>query len=352
MNNFDEQMMRRCFQLALMAEGYTSPNPLVGAVIVNNGKIIGEGYHHRAGMPHAEPNAIHSVADDKLLESSTLYVSLEPCSHWGKTPPCASLIIEKKIPRVVVAMLDPNPKVSGRGVKMMQEAGIDVTVGLLEAEARWINRRFLSVQEHHRPYVILKWAETADHFIDAARCSEERKPLRISNNITKTLNHHLRATEDAIMVATDTACLDNPHLTITKWAGQNPTRVILDRTCRIPAESRIFDSAATTVIFTAETDKTKYQTSDDNVKYIIVDFDDNLLPQIFAHLIAENINSVIIEGGSRWLQTVIDSGLWDEARVETAPTKIGCGTPGPTINGKITRVDHFGQNIITTVTPL
>ena len=263
----DELYMMRCLQLAAMAEGQTSPNPMVGAVIVHDGRIIGEGYHHRAGEPHAEPNAIASVKDESLLREATMYVSLEPCSHWGKTPPCADLIVRKGLKRVVIATLDPNPKVAGRGVKILQDAGIEVTVGVMEEEARWLNRRFMTVQEKHRPYVILKWAETEDGIIDVCRDSlykplsptdsspnleEHLKcgPIKISSSVTKTLNHQVRVEEDAIMVATKTALLDDPHLTVTKWTGRNPVRVLLDRSLRVPADYRIFDGAAKTIVFT------------------------------------------------------------------------------------------------------
>ena len=245
----DELYMMRCLQLAAMAEGQTSPNPMVGAVVVHDGKIIGEGYHHRAGEPHAEPNAIASVKDESLLKEATMYVSLEPCSHWGKTPPCADLIVRKGLKRVVIATLDPNPKVAGRGVKILQDAGIEVVVGVLEEEARWLNRRFMTVQEKHRPYVILKWAETADGIIDVCREEKGNGPIKISNSVTKTLNHQVRVEEDAIMVATCTALLDDPHLTVTKWTGRNPVRVLLDRSLRVPADYRIFDDAARTIVF-------------------------------------------------------------------------------------------------------
>lgn len=338
--------MMRCLQLAQMAEGKTSPNPMVGAVVVCDGRIIGEGYHHRAGEPHAEPNAIASVADQSLLRKSTLYVSLEPCSHWGKTPPCANLIVEKQIPKVVVATLDPNPKVAGRGIEIMRQAGIDVTVGVLENEARQLNRRFMTVQEKHRPYIILKWAETADKFIDSCRLTPGNGPVKISTSVTKTLNHQVRATEDAIMVATTTAVLDNPHLTITKWSGKNPLRVVLDRTCRIPATARIFDSAATTLVFTSAKGYAKRKAAADNIIYRIVTFDDTLPQQIMTHLYGLNISSIIIEGGAKWLQTVIDAGLWDEARIETSPALLHNGVSSPKIDGFTVKTEHFGRNTI------
>ena len=356
----DELYMMRCLQLAAMAEGQTSPNPMVGAVIVHDGKIIGEGYHHRAGEPHAEPNAIASVKNESLLREATMYVSLEPCSHWGKTPPCADLIVRKGLKRVVIATLDPNPKVAGRGVKILQDAGIEVTVGVMEKEARWLNRRFMTVQEKHRPYVILKWAETADGIIDVCRKEKGSGPIKISNSVTKTLNHQVRVEEDAIMVATKTALLDDPHLTVTKWTGKNPVRVLLDRTLRVPADYRIFDEAAKTIVFTnaqcADPSVlrtpplkqgrnigdvfTNAQCADpsvlrtpplkqgwnigDNVEFVGIDFEGDVVQNVMNELYKRGIMSIIIEGGAQWLQTVIDSGLWDEARVERGPHSIQC----------------------------
>ena len=335
----DELYMSRCLQLAAMAEGQTSPNPMVGAVIVLDGKIIGEGYHHRAGEPHAEPNAIASVADETLLKEATMYVSLEPCSHWGKTPPCADLIVRKGLKRVVIATLDPNPKVAGRGVKILQDAGIDVTVGVMEQEARWLNRRFMTVQEKGRPYVILKWAETEDGIIDVCRDSlyrplspsdsspssgEQLKcgPIKISNAVTKTLNHQVRVEEDAIMVATKTALLDDPHLTVTKWTGKNPVRVLLDRTGRVPADYRIFDSAARTIVFVdyrLQITDYRLQQTGDNVEFVGIDFEGDVVRAVMDELYKHGVMSIIIEGGAQWLQTVSYSGLWDEARVERGP---------------------------------
>ena len=320
----DELYMMRCLQLAAMAEGQTSPNPMVGAVIVHGGRIIGEGYLHRAGEPHAEPNAIASVEDESLLKEATMYVSLEPCSHWGKTPPCADLIVRKGLKRVVIATLDPNPKVAGRGVKILQEAGIEVTVGVMEEEARWLNRRFMTVQEKRRPYVILKWAETEDGIIDVCREEKGGGPIKISNSVTKTLNHQVRVEEDAIMVATNTALLDDPHLTVTKWTGKNPVRVLLDRTLRVPADYRIFDEAARTLVFTNAQCTMHNAQFDDNVEFVGVDFEGDIVQEVMDELYKRGIMSIIIEGGAKWLQTVIDSGLWDEARVERGPHSIQC----------------------------
>lgn len=326
--------MQRCLQLAMRAEGLTSPNPMVGALLVVDGRIIAEGYHHRAGLPHAEPNAINQVSDAELLKRATLYVSLEPCSHYGKTPPCCELIIRSRIPRVVVATLDPNPLVAGRGVRMLREAGIEVTVGVLEREAQFLNRRFFTFQLHHRPYVILKWAQTADGFIDILRSEKGSGPLRISNDITKALNHQMRTTEDAIMVATRTAILDDPHLTVTKWSGKNPLRLLLDRSLRVPSSSRIFDDAAETLVFTEQPVSSPLRIEQPNITYQLVDFNAPLVPQVLSALYERNILSVIIEGGSQWLQTVIDSGLWDEAHVETSSILVHDGVAAPDIKLK------------------
>jgi diaminohydroxyphosphoribosylaminopyrimidine deaminase/5-amino-6-(5-phosphoribosylamino)uracil reductase len=309
-----------------MAEGQTSPNPMVGAVVVYDGKIIGEGYHHRAGEPHAEPNAIASVKDESLLKEATMYVSLEPCSHWGKTPPCADLIVRKGLKRVVIATLDPNPKVAGRGVKILQDAGIAVTVGVMEEEARWLNRRFMTVQEKHRPYVILKWAETADGIIDVCREEKGNGPIKISNSVTKTLNHQVRVEEDAIMVATTTALLDDPHLTVTKWTGKNPVRVLLDRSLRVPGNYRIFDGEARTIVFCCQQSIVNSRWSvGDNVELVGIDFDGDVVQSVMDELYKRGIMSIIIEGGAKWLQTVIDSGLWDEVRVERGPHSVKLG---------------------------
>jgi len=307
---------------------------MVGALLVVDGRIIAEGYHHRAGLPHAEPNAINQISDAELLKRATLYVSLEPCSHYGKTPPCCELIIRSRIPRVVVATLDPNPLVAGRGVRMLREAGIEVTVGVLEREAQFLNRRFFTFQLHHRPYVILKWAQTADGFIDILRSEKGSGPLRISNDITKALNHQMRTTEDAIMVATRTAILDDPHLTVTKWSGKNPLRLLLDRSLRVPSSSRIFDDAAETLVFTEQPVSSPLRIEKPNITYQLVDFNAPLVPQVLSALYERNFLSVIIEGGSQWLQTVIDSGLWDEAHVETSSILVHDGVAAPDIKLK------------------
>ena len=220
----EEKYMHRCLQLAQFGGGYVSPNPMVGAVLVINDEIIGEGYHRRFGEAHAEPNAINSVENKELLKQATLYVNLEPCSFYGKTPPCADLIVRSGIPRVVIGTLDPHPKVSGKGVKILEEAGIEVAVGVLKQECRELNKRFFIFQEQKRPYVLLKWAQTRDGFMDKLRSNATQTPLLISNNITKLLTHKMRSENQSILVSTNTVLLDNPSLTVRNWSGKNPIR--------------------------------------------------------------------------------------------------------------------------------
>lgn len=243
----DSLYMRRCLQLAAMAEGHTSPNPMVGAVVVYDGRIIGEGYHRCCGEAHAEVNAIASVRDKSLLSRSTLYVSLEPCSHFGKTPPCCDLVISCGIPRVVVGCLDPFPQVAGRGVARLREHGVEVTVGVLEDECRRLNRVFMTFQLKARPYILLKWAQSADGFMDYNRQSEEL-PARLSDDITRVWVHRLRAVSDAILVGTNTVLKDNPSLTVRYWSGRNPLRVTIDRHGRIPLDAHILDGSVPTLL--------------------------------------------------------------------------------------------------------
>lgn len=354
----DEQYMARAIQISRFAEGRTMPNPMVGALIVHDGTIIAEGYHHKAGEPHAEPNAVRNAEDSlrkkyngdlvkvaKTLNESTLYVTLEPCSHYGKTPPCAKLIVEKNIHRVVIGCLDCNPLVAGRGVEMLREAGIIVDVGILERECRWVNRRFFTFHEKKRPYVVLKWAQTADGYIDLKRTEKGNGPHRISNAVTKTLNHQMRCYEAAIMVATRTAILDDPHLTVTKWSGLNPVRVLLDRCLRVPKDSRIFDNAARTIVFTEKNDFTGYG---ENVEFRTIDFSDNLVKQLFDGLYNCGIQSIIIEGGAQWLNTVIESSMWDEAHIEISQTIVGQGVAAPHIDNSLFETSEIlGNHILT-----
>lgn len=330
MKEVDEKYMARCIQLARCGKGHTRPNPMVGAVVVYDGRIIGEGYHRKAGEAHAEVNAIAAVKDEKLLENSTLYVSLEPCSHWGKTPPCASLILQKKIPRVVVGCLDPFPEVSGRGVGMLREAGVEVVTGVLEKEAWELNKAFMTLHTENRPYIILKWAESADGFIDRRRLDASEAPARLSSPESFRRVHRLRSEVGAIMVGTTTALLDNPSLTVRLWAGLSPLRVTIDRAGRIPAAYHLLDGAVPTLVFTA----VEPPMAQKNVDYVQADFSRPLLPQVMAELARRNIDSLLVEGGAQLLTSCLEAGLWDEARVETAPVCLEGGVKAPVIAGR------------------
>ncbi|MDR1809661.1 MAG: bifunctional diaminohydroxyphosphoribosylaminopyrimidine deaminase/5-amino-6-(5-phosphoribosylamino)uracil reductase RibD [Prevotella sp.] len=329
----DEKYMRRCLQLAENGRGFVAPNPMVGAVVVCNDRIIGEGFHREYGKAHAEVNAVNAVKDKSLLKKSTVYVSLEPCAHYGKTPPCAQLLIDLGIPRVVIAVGDPFPQVSGQGVRMLREAGAEVITGVLEAEARVQNKAFFCAQTRHRPYVYLKWAQTKDGFIDKLRVAGENPhPTPVSNDFTQMLVHKMRAETPAILIGTNTAINDNPSLTTRYWHGKNPVRVILDRQRRIPACYRIFDGAAETLIFT-ETVDTEIQ--EGNVRLLPLQFDGNMIANLLAALHSRCINALLVEGGRSILQSFIDSGIWDEAFIEISETEFGAGTPAPVIRGKL-----------------
>lgn len=305
----------RCIEIARRGEYYVAPNPMVGAVLADkDGHILSEGWHERFGEAHAEVNCFRK-APQMDYKDCTLFVSLEPCSHYGKTPPCAKLIIEKGVGRVVVGMLDPNPLVAGKGVQMLREAGIEVVVGVMERECRELNKRFLCMYEQHRPYVILKWAQTADGFIDRKRDVETGKHLNgalaISTPTTKALVHKMRAENMAIMVGTNTVLLDNPRLLNTHWEGRNPIRVTLDRYHRIPSDARIFSDETETIVYRDNTD----------------------WAFILSDLAARNIHSVLVEGGTTWLSYILRTGIWDEAHVEIAPElTIGDGVAAPKFN--------------------
>ncbi len=322
----NEIYIQRCLQLAAIGGGNVAPNPMVGAVLVVDNKIIGEGYHKKYGQPHAEPNAINSVQDKALLKSATLYVNLEPCSHFGKTPPCAHLIVKSGIPRVVIGTLDPNPKVSGRGVKILLDAGIEVTVGVLEDACNELNKRFFIFQREKRPYVLLKWAQTKDGFMDKIRSSKEVNPLQISNELTRQLTHKMRAENQAILVSTNTVLLDNPSLTVRFWSGKNPIRIALDRQGRIPEDYLLMDGQHPTLIFTE-----KEKPNKENLRFINIKFDENCLDSLLKALFENLIHSVLVEGGSKLLNSFIEKGYWDEAHIEVSEQRIGEGVAAPVL---------------------
>lgn len=321
--------MQRCIELAQLGICDVAPNPMVGCVIVHDGKIIGEGYHQKFGGPHAEVHAINSVKDQELLKKSTLYVSLEPCAHHGKTPPCADLIVEKQIPHVVVGTVDPFAEVAGKGIEHMRKAGIQVEVGLLEEECRDLNRRFFTFHEKKRPYIILKWAQTLDGFIDTDRTGTQH-PTWITNALSKRLVHKQRSEEQAILIGTNTAEFDNPALTVREWSGNQPVRITIDRKSRLAPGLTIFDGKAPTWVFT-EVEKSDAE----NLKFIRLDFNRNILPQMMDELYQRGILSVIVEGGSKLLKSFLELNLWDRAFIYTGNQFFGKGVEAPHISGEL-----------------
>lgn len=315
-----QKYILRCIELAKNGLGTTYPNPLVGSVIVHNDKIIGEGWHRKSGEAHAEVNAVNSVKNLSLLKESTIYVSLEPCSHYGKTPPCADLIIKHQIPNVVIGTVDPFAKVCGAGIEKLKNAGCNVTIGILEMECNELNKRFFTYHQKKRPYIILKWAETIDGFI-APVSREENKPVWITNLYSRQLVHKWRTEEQAILVGTQTVVDDNPKLNVRDWSGNNPIRVVLDRKHKISKESHIFDNSAPTILIDEST----------------IDYTKNNVHQIIETLYQNNIQSVIIEGGSKTLQSFINENVWDEARIFRGQNYFTNGTKAPEINGKLVK---------------
>lgn len=323
--NEHEKYMQRCLYLASLGAGRVAPNPMVGAVLVHNHVIIGEGYHKMYGDAHAEVNCLNSVHESKkhLIPHSTLYVSLEPCNHYGKTPPCSGLIIQHRIPTVVVATTDPFEKVNGSGIRKLQEAGVDVTVGVCENDAIKLNKRFFTFHLKKRPYVILKWAQSVDGKI----ASHNKQPVKISNQLTDRLVHQWRSEEAGILVGTQTVLSDNPSLTIRLWSGHNPVRVVIDRNLAIPTGYHVFDQSATTIIINTVKHGMERKNLYHQVNKPFITVSD-IMDVLFQH----QINSVIIEGGTKMLQSFIDAGIWDEARVIcNRNLKIPGGIPSPVL---------------------
>ncbi len=317
-----ENYMQRALQLASLGIGKVAPNPMVGCVIAYEDKIIGEGWHQQYGKAHAEVNAIDSVAHQELLPQSTIYVSLEPCSHFGKTPPCADLLIRKNVGKVIIACTDPNPLVAGKGIRKLQEAGVPVEVGILEKEARHLNKRFFTFIEKKRPYILLKWAQTQDGFL--ARSNYNSK--WISNIHSRTLVHQWRSQEQAIMVATRTALYDNPQLNVREWSGRNPVRIVIDKTLQIPTNYHLFDCSQLTLCYNLLKNE-----STDNLIFVKLELD-NFLENLLQDLYERKIQSVMVEGGSRLLQSFIEKNLWDEARIFVGDICFGDGILAPKLS--------------------
>lgn len=342
--------MYRCLELAMRGKGYTAPNPMVGAVLVHDNRIIGEGYHHVFGQSHAEVNCIASVKeeDKRLLSESILYVSLEPCAHFGKTPPCTDLVIRSKIPECIIACRDPFSEVNGKGIEKLINAGVKVQTNILEAEAHHLNRRFFTFHTKHRPFVILKWAQTADGIIGSQSPGKngEQKRLLISNEYSNRLVHQWRSEEASILVGTNTALMDNPALTNRWWKGNSPVRLVVDMDLSLPQSLKIFDGDHPTIIF-----NTIRHDEQSNPAYYQVGTDTGLVHQVCNALYQMKIQSVMVEGGARLLQSFIDAGIWDEARVISnrtmfaAGTNIGLPAPGLSSAKKVDEIHYLNDTI-------
>lgn len=332
----DEFYIRRCIELAQKATGNTYPNPLVGSVIVHNGKIIGEGYHHKAGENHAEINAINSVEDKTLIPESTIYVSLEPCAHYGKTPPCAFKIVELGFKKVVIGAMDSHDKVNGKGKKIIQDAGIEVISGILEKECIELNKRFFTYHEKKRPFIILKWAESGDRFVD-----KDFKPTQISNSLTKQFVHQLRSDEHSILIGTMTALRDNPSLTTREIFGRNPIRILIDMDLKVSADFNIYNNEAETLVFNSVKED-----EEGNIKFIKASRE-NFIENMLKKLYELQIQSIIVEGGSFVLQQFINANLWDEAIIiKNRSLILENGTKAPNFENNPVDIKDFRDNMI------
>ena len=347
--NDHEKYMRRCLELAALGAGFVSPNPMVGAVIVHQNKIIGEGYHQKYGQPHAEVNAVNAVLERhenaaELLKEATIYVSLEPCAHFGKTPPCADLIIKNQIPKVVVGCRDPFVQVDGKGIEKLRNAGIEVVENVLEAECLALNKRFFTRVLKQRPYVVLKWAQTQDQFF----APEDGSQQWISDPVSKKLVHQWRSEEDAVLVGKNTAAADNPQLNNRyQPEAKQPKRIVLDRRLELGNQLHVFDQSVETLVFNEV--KTALE---ENIKYIGLEDFDLYLPQyILFQLYLQDIQSVIVEGGAKTLQLFIDAGLWDEARIFTSKTHWGKGIKAPQISGELKGNLNLGEDLLSVLYP-
>ena len=326
MNN-DEKYMLRCIELAKKGMGNVAPNPMVGAVIVHDNKIIGEGYHQQYGEPHAEVNAIEQVKNKALLSNSTLYVSLEPCAHQGKTPPCSDLIIKSKIPKVIIGCKDVFDKVNGKGIEKLKKAGINVFSGILEKKCLELNNRFFTYHQKKRPYIILKWAQTLDGYIDKIRTSDTKKGINwITSEITQSLTHKWRAEEDAILVGRSTIENDNPSLTTRAYNGKDPIRFIIDTDLKLSSNYKVFEDGNCSFVINS-----KKELKENNVNYIKCS-KEHLLVELMEFLYDQKIQSIIIEGGKKTIESFIQKELWDEARVLTGNTFFENGLQAPKLN--------------------
>jgi diaminohydroxyphosphoribosylaminopyrimidine deaminase / 5-amino-6-(5-phosphoribosylamino)uracil reductase len=335
----DEKYMHRCIELALLGKSHVAPNPLVGSVIVLNDQIIGEGYHQKYGESHAEVNAIQSVQDKSCLPEATIYINLEPCAHFGKTPPCADLIIKHKFKKVVIGCIDTFSKVAGKGIQKLKDAGIIVAVGVLENECKVLNKRFFTFHTEKRPYIILKWAQSQDGYMDILRSNNEKGIAWITAPETKALVHTWRSEEASILVGRKTIEVDNPSLTVRQIKGRNPIRIILDRNLSLNETHTVFTDGNETIVFNQEKTETK-----DNLKWIqLSNFN---LDELLNALYLEGISSLFVEGGKDTLERFITENMWDEARVLIGQTKLNDGLKAPTLNNTPYKKEHFFQDLV------
>ncbi|MHC2992736.1 riboflavin biosynthesis protein RibD [Pontibacter sp. HJ8] len=334
----DEIYMRRALELARLGNGYTRPNPMVGCVVVHAGRIIGEGWHQAYGGPHAEVNAIASVEDKSLLPKSRVYVTLEPCSHFGKTPPCADLLISSGVRDVVICNTDPNPLVAGRGIQKLFDAGAQVKVGVLEQEGLELNKRFFTFHTRKRPFIRLKWAESADGFIGGPNFEQ----VQISGALSRRLVHKWRSEEQAILVGSHTATHDNPRLDTRFWTGNHPLRVVIDRKLQLPGHLHLFDKSQPTVVYTYK----KQEQAHENLQYVQLQEHEPLLPQLLQDLHQRKVLSLLVEGGTYLLKSLLKENLWDEALYFKSSTRmLEAGTPAPVMpNGQLLEVQSLGPD--------
>lgn len=338
----EEKYMTRCLEIAGLGLGRVAPNPMVGCVIVHNNKIIGEGFHQNYGEAHAEANAIKSVSGNglsSLLPSATLFVNLEPCSHFGKTPPCADLLVKYNIPKVVIGCRDSNEKVSGKGIEKLKQSGCEVKVGVLENQSRILNKRFFTFYEKKRPYIILKWAQTLDGFISSPKNHEW-----ISSETSKILVHKWRSEEPAIMVGTNTAANDNPRLNVRLWTGNNPLRIVIDKNLRLSNDLHLFDHSQPTLVFTGQPGPFIEKDQSNNPEYSTIDFNKDIIPQVLSELFHLGIQSILVEGGAQLLNSFFQSGLWDEARVFTGDKIFSEGTKAPELRGSLVSKEKIAED--------
>lgn len=339
--NLDEEYMHTCLELAVKGLGSVAPNPMVGCVIAGDSGVLGEGYHEKFGGAHAEVNSLNSVDRKASMDGATLYVNLEPCAHQGKTGPCTEAIIASGIKRVVIGCKDPNPEVNGKGIEKLKTAGIEVVTGVLERECTDVNKRFFTYHQKKRPYIILKWAQSADNFIDKKRTPKEER-AKLTGEEADMMVHLWRSQEQAIMVGTGTVVMDNPKLTTRKVAGRSPARIVLDRTKRIPADSYVFDSTAPTIVFTEQS-----HGSSNGTEFISTKFDESLLPNILKELYSKNYQSLIVEGGEKLLRSFIVKDLWDEAKIFNSTQRLGEGVKAPSFPFPHKCEIRIGEDVLT-----